>query len=46
LVTIGIFAFLTGNLLSPSDLTLVLIIFFAIVTPAHQWLIHREVHSV
>ena len=46
LLAIGCFAFVTGSLFSTADLTLVLIIFFAIVTPAHQWLVQRELHSV
>lgn len=45
LIVIAAFSLVTGNHTSPQSLTIILIIFFAIVTPAHQWLVHREVHA-
>lgn len=45
LAVIAFFSFLTDNLYSPGNLTIILIIFFAVVTPAHQWLVDKELHS-
>lgn len=35
----------TGSLKSPEQGAIILLIFFAIVTPAHQWLVSREIQS-
>ena len=45
LVIIAILAWGTGSLQSPERLAIVLLIFFAIVTPAHQWLVSQEIQS-
>ena len=45
LVVIGFLAWTTGSLLSPERLAIILLIFFAIVTPAHQWLVSQEMQS-
>ena len=45
LIVIGLLAWGTGSLLSPQRIAIILLIFFAIVTPAHQWLVSREVQS-
>ena len=45
LVVIGILAWGTGSLQSPERAAIILLIFFAIVTPAHQWLVSQEIQS-
>ena len=45
LVVIGMLAWGTGSLQSPERTAIILLIFFAIVTPAHQWLISQEIQS-
>ena len=45
LVVIGVLAWGTGSLHSPERTAIILLIFFAIVTPAHQWLVSQEIQS-
>ncbi len=45
LLAIGALAWGTGSLQSPEQGAITLLIFFAIVTPAHQWLVSREIQS-
>lgn len=45
LVVIGLLAWGTGGLLSPERIAIIILIFFAIVTPAHQWLVSRELQA-
>ncbi|MBL49870.1 MAG: hypothetical protein CMP28_13095 [Roseibacillus sp.] len=45
LVVIGLLAWGTGGLFSPERIAIILLIFFAIVTPAHQWLVSRELQA-
>lgn len=46
LLAIGALAWGTGSLQSPEQGAIALLIFFAIVTPAHQWLVSREIQSL
>lgn len=45
LVVIMALAWGTGSFQSPEQVAIILLIFFAIVTPAHQWLVSREMQS-
>ena len=45
LVVIGLLAWHTGSFLSPERIAIIILIFFAIVTPAHQWLVSRELQA-